>query len=82
VGTASGTYNFPIRKQMAAIHCQGSTCLMPATKKHFKVTRLSSGAAKQKYQQNWLHVKIENDLMTTKSFALDSSGNAVSFYID
>ena len=82
VGTASGTYNFPIRRQMAEIHCGSQTCLMPATKKIFKIKRLSNGAAEQQFKQNWLHVKVNGNEYTTDSYALGLSDNAVSFYID
>ena len=82
VGTASGTYNFPIRRQMAEIHCGNQTCLMPATKRIFKVKKLSNGAAEQIYKQNWLHVKVNGTEYTTDSYALDSNDDAIDFYLD
>ena len=82
VGTASGTYNFPIKSSIAKQHCTEHRCLMPATKKHFSVRKRPNGAAEQINKQNWIVVKINDKVVSKKSYSLDENNNPINFYID
>jgi len=83
VGTTSGTYNFPIRKDLVALHCQNdNTCEMPYTKNIFKIKKVSRGAGQQVNKQNWLLVTVQENDIQTESYTLDSNKEVKSFFIN
>ena len=82
VGTTSGTYNFPIRRDLVKLHCENdNTCRMPYTKKPFKIKKTSKGAGQQVNKQNWILVTVDKQIIETQSFTLDKENNISSFFI-
>lgn len=47
VGTASGTYHFPLRRELVEAHCQGNRCVMPYGRQQFL---LLSGTRQQRHK--------------------------------
>ena len=82
VGTASGTYNFPIKSSIASTYCDNSTCEMPTNKKHFRIKRKTNGAAEQINKQHWILVEINDKQLKKTSYSLDENSNPINFYID
>ena len=80
VGTASGTYNFPVKSSRRSAHCYRSSCTMPFTNKQFKIVTRNGKYGYQKYKQNWMEVTVQDNKISSKSFSLDSKGKKVSFY--
>ncbi len=82
VGTISGTYNFPIRKDLVKLHCESNnTCKMPYTKSVFKIKKTAKGAGQQVNKQNWILVTVDKNSVQTQSFTLDKEENVTSFFI-
>ena len=80
VGTASGTYNFPIRKDLVLNHCDADLCKMPYSNQTFKIKKTSQGAGQQVYKQNWILVTVNESETKLESFALNQDNEVISFY--
>jgi predicted phosphodiesterase len=71
VGTASGTYTYPLHPKLYAEHCQGTKCLLPASRQTFA---LDPGTRQQKSKVTLLMVTINPDGYGTRFMALDEAG--------
>lgn len=71
VGTASGTYNYPLNPRVYAEHCQGTKCELPASRQSFA---LDPGTRQQKSKVTLLIVTINPDGYGTRFMALDDAG--------
>lgn len=71
VGTASGTYNFPLNDESYTTQCQGALCQLPGSKQSFA---LVPGTRRQKSKVTLLMVTVNPDGYGTRFMALDQAG--------
>lgn len=84
VGTASGTYNHPIRSQARELHClDDTTCISPATGRSFLIETRNDKTGYQVNRQNFVEVIFKDNMSySIHSYSIDKQLNLIDFYLD
>ena len=81
IGTVSGTYNFPLRRDLVTEHCfNNNTCKMPYTGDLFNIEKNSNGSGAQVNKQNWMLVNVNGAEVKTTSYTLGIDGEVTNFF--
>ena len=84
VGTTSGTYNFPLRRQVRDLHCRNNKiCTMPNSNNRFLIEQRNDKNGYQVYKQNFVEVIFDSSKnYQIYSYGLGIDSSLVNFYLD
>lgn len=83
-GTASGTYNHKLKKQVRDLHCvDETTCIFPASGREFKIEQRNGKSGYQVNRVNFTEVVFKGPLdYKIFSYSMDSKSQLINFYSD
>ena len=82
VGTTSGTYNYPIRRQVRELFClDNQICESPGALRKFYIEKRNGKEGYQVYRQNFVQVVFDESSYNIYSFGLSENGDLMDFYL-